>query len=324
MDNEVISVAASTDIAESYNDDEFINGFSDALGINSEEKTDGFEVEDESGIRGPIGDTGPEGPQGIPGETGPETEKETEEAESPEKEAESEPEMISFKEAGKEFSAPKEAVEAFAKAVGRDAASLIDIYQKGCNFDKLNGKLNEALKDSEALEKLAAMRKLNKNALREELLATLEKTEFDGVVAQIKRESPGIGEETARELAKFRLEQAKPKEEPAKKEEPDSEHHLARLREVEIFQAKHPELGTLPNEVIELWEKSGIDLETAFKGYQNKTRVTELEKELAEMKTKQKKDEQKAYAKNTSPGSATSAAGNPAVDPFVEGLFAKY
>lgn len=312
MDNEVISVAASTDIAESYNDDEFINGFSDALGINnSEEKTNGFEVEDEN----------EEHPTETE-ETEPETKEETEEAESPEKEAESKPEMISFKEAGKEFSAPKEAVEAFAKAVGRDAASLIDIYQKGCNYDKLNEKLSEAMKDSAAFERMAAGQHMAKDTLREEILARLNKAELNGVVTRIKNESPGISEEAARELAKFRLASAKPKEEPAKEE--NIEEHKARLREVEIFQAKHPELGTLPNEVIELWEKSGIPLEKAFEGWHAQNRVSELEKELAEMKTKQKKDEQKAYAKNISPGSATSAAGKPAVDPFVEGLFAKY
>lgn len=302
IETNINSGAESADLAESHDNDAFIDGFNDEFGF--EEETEETEETKEP-------------------ETTPEETKETEETESPEKEAESEPEMISFKEAGKEFSAPKEAVEAFAKAVGRDAASLIDIYRKGCNFDKLNNKLTEALKDSEAFEKLAAMRNLDKNTLRAELIATIEKSEIDGVVAQIKRESPGIGEETARELAKFRLEQAKPKEEPAK-EEKNSEDHLARLREVEIFQAKHPDLGSLPNEVIDLWEKSGISLEKAFEGFEAKARVSELEKELAEMKTKQKKEDQKTYAKEHSPGSATSAAGVTEKDPFLEAFGKDY
>lgn len=301
LETNINSGAESPDLAESHDNDAFIDGFENEFGFE-EEKEETEEIKE------------PETPE----ET-----KETEEAESPEKEAESEPEMISFKEAGKEFSAPREAVEAFAKAVGRDAASLIDIYQKGCNFDKLNGKLNDAMKDSEAFEKLAAARNLDKNALRAELMATLERTEFDGVVAQIRKESPGIGEETARELARFRIEQAKPKEEPAK-EEQNSEEHKARLREVEIFQAKHPDLGSLPNEVIELWEKSGISLEKAFEGFQAKTRVAELEKKIAEMETKQKKDDQKLYAKEHSPGSATSAAGVTEKDPFLEAFGKDY
>lgn len=319
MDNEVSSVAASTDVAASY-DDEFIDGFSEAFGMKAEEKTSGFEAEDESGDRGEPGEPGVPETEG----TEPETEKETEGAESTGKDAESEPEMISFKEAGKEFSAPKEAVEAFAKAVGRSVENIIDVYQKGCNYDKLNEKLSAALKDSEAFEKIAAMRNMQKDALREELLASLDKAEIDKAVARIKDENPGISEETARELAKFRLNEQKPKAEPVKEESEDSEETAARLREVEMFQANHPELGTLPNEVIELWEKSGISLEKAFEGFQNKNKVEELEKKIAALEKENMKKEQKVYAKETSPGSANSAAGKPAVDPFVEGLFAKY
>ena len=134
----------------------------------------------------------------------------------------------------------------------------------------------------------------------------------------------GISEETARELAKFRLNEQKPKAQPVKEESEDSEETAARLREVEMFQANHPELPALPNEVIELWEKSGISLEKAFEGFQNKNKVEELEKKIAALEKENMKKEQKVYAKETSPGSANSAAGKPAVDPFVEGLFAKY
>ena len=320
MDNEVISAAASTeDVAASY-DDEFIDGFSEAFGMKAEEKTDGFEVV------GEIGDPGEPGEPGVPEteEAEPETEKETEDAESTEKDAESEPEMISFKEAGKEFSAPKEAVEAFAKAVGRSVESIIDVYQKGCNYDKLNERLGEALKDSEAFEKIALTRNMSKEMLRTELLAQLERAEIDNAVARIKAENPGINEEVARELAKFRINEQKPKAPPVNEENKDSEETAARLREVEMFQAKHPELPALPNEVIELWEKSGISLEKAFEGFQNKNKVEELEKKIAALEKENMKKEQKVYAKETSPGSANSAAGKPAVDPFVEGLFAKY
>ena len=109
-----------------------------------------------------------------------------------------------------------------------------------------------------------------------------------------------------------------------KEESEDSEETAARLREVEMFQANHPELPALPNEVIELWEKSGISLEKAFERFQNKNKVEELEKKIAALEKENMKKEQKVYAKETSPGSANSAAGKPAVDPFVEGLFAKY
>lgn len=73
MDNEVSSVAASTDVAASY-DDEFIDGFSEAFGMKAEEKTSGFEAEDESGDRGEPGEPGVPETEG----TEPETEKETE------------------------------------------------------------------------------------------------------------------------------------------------------------------------------------------------------------------------------------------------------
>lgn len=259
-----------------------------------------------------------------PTESEPETEKETEAAESDNGEPESEPEMISFKEAGKEFSAPKDAVEAFAKAVGRDAASIIDIYQKGCNYDKLNEKLAEALKDSETLEKIAQFRGLEKKALSTELLTAIENDTLNRAVAKVKAENPGIGEEAAKELAQFRLNAQKPKAEEKKEEKENSEETTARLREVEIFQAKHPELGTLPNEVIEIWEKSGISLEKAFEGFLNKMRVSELEKKIAEMERENKLKDQKKYAREHNPGSAATNAGPEAIDEFVEGLFKEY
>ena len=95
METNVVSGAESPEVAESQSNNEFIEGFAEEFGIE-------FETETEE-----------------PTETEPEEEKEAEAAESGEKEPEKVPEMISFKEAGKDFSAPKEAVEAFAKAVGR-------------------------------------------------------------------------------------------------------------------------------------------------------------------------------------------------------------
>lgn len=301
FETNVVSEAESFGLAESHDDNVFDKGFLEEFGSEGEE---------------------PEGTE-EPKESEPETEEEAEAAESGEKEPEKVPEMISFKEAGKDFSAPKEAVEAFAKAVGRDVTSLIDVYQKGCNYDKLNDKLSEALKYSEAFDKLAVFQNKEKEALREEILATLEQTKINAAVAKIKQENPGINDAAAKELANFRLAEQKPKAE-APKEEKNSEEISARLREVEIFEAKHPELPSLPNEVIELWEKSGISLESAFEGFQNKNKVAELEKKIAEMELKQKKDEQKALARETSPGSASSAAGVTGKDPFLEAFGGDY
>ena len=299
MEANIVTGSETPEVAESYGD-EFDKAFSEEFG---------FEIEREE----------TEEP-----EKEPETEKEAGAAESDDGNTESEPEMISFKEAGKEFSAPRDAVEAFAKAVGRNAESIIDIYQKGCNYDKLNERLNEALKDSEAFAKIAEIRGTEKERARTEILAMLEESKTSGVVARIKAENPGISEETARELAKFRLNEQKPKADEPKEEQEDSEETAARLREVDMFMAKHPDLPALPNEVIETWKKSGISLENAFENFRNRERVSELEKEIAEMKTKQRKEEQKAYAKETSPGSAVSAAGVTEKDPFLEAFGKDY
>lgn len=304
METNVVSGAESPEVAESHSDDEFIEGFAEEFGIE-------FETETEE-----------------PTETEPEEEKEAEAAESGEKEAESEPEMISFTEAGKKFSAPKEAVETFAKAVGRSVESIIDVYQKGCNYDKLNEKLNEALKDSEAFEKVAESRGMDRAALRAELLATLENAKIAEVVAKIKEENPGISDNTASELAKFRLNEQKPKAEAPKEEsEQDSEETAARLREIEMFITNHPEVNQndlFPDEVLERWRTTGIALEEAYKNYQNKILIPELEKKIAELEKANKLKDQKNYAREHGAGSATTAAGKSAVDPFVEGLFAEY
>ena len=309
MENENIeAVAESTAEAESFNDEEFLSGLFDGETFGEEEEKDLF-ADDEPKEEA---------------KTEAQEEKEAESEEKPE-EAASVPEELSFVEHGKTFSVPKEAAESLATALGISSAQLIDIYQKGCAFDTQKAKLEAAQNDTAVIEALAGMRGMKADDLRAEINSQIAKIPLDKALEQVKAEHPGIPESAAAELAKLRVEAGKPKAEEPKQQEKNTEEDAARLREVDMFIARHRAEGidTLPNEVIEAWKKTNISLEEAFGNFKLKTRNEELEKEIAALKKEKAKDDQKEYAKEHSSGSSSSAAGK-FRDEFVEGLFAEY
>lgn len=326
-ENTIVSGAASTDVGATYSDDEFRAGLLEEFGLENPAAESGFEPEETSGEDEegePVGSTGD---RGEPGERGgpvePEETKETGAAESGE-EGKALPETVDFVESGKRFSAPKEAVEGFAKAVGRTAENLIDIYQKGCNYDKLKAQLEEARKNDEIFEKIAAARNISVEKAKEEIIGNIERVPLERMMAQIQKENPGIGRETAMELARFRLGNLQPKAEEPKAETGDIEEAEGRLREIEIFEARHPDVGKLSNEVIEAWEKTGISLEAAYDGFIAKKEAAELRAENERLKKEMALKGQKDYAREHSPGSAATAAGKEPVDDFAAGLFIEY
>lgn len=309
MDENIEAVAESAAGTESSNDDIFENLF----------EGEDFEPQEEDPFE--------EKAEELPKEEPPEEEKK-EEAESEEGEAESAPEMISFVEHGKDFSIPKEAAEGFAKALGIGVDKLIDIYQKGCAFDTQKEKLEAAKGDAAVIEKLAQLRGITANDLRNEISAQIEKIPLDNAVKQIKAEFPGIPESAAQELAKARIgkEEEKPSSQEPETDEKVTEEKAARLREVQLFVANHAAEGItdLPNEVIDIWEKSGISLEKAYESFKNSEKVKELEKKIAAFEKEKAMEKQKNYAKEHSSGSASSAAGQQKMDEFIEGLFKTY
>ena len=86
---------------------------------------------------------------------------------------------------------------------------------------------------------------------------------------KIENEETTPVEETASEETEEVLEETK---------ETNTEEKAARLREVEMFRAKHASEGIemLPNEVIDIWEKTNIPLEEAYKNFQNAEKIKEL------------------------------------------------
>ena len=173
--------------------------------------------------------------------------------------------------------------------------------------------------DSEIFEKLAQIRGISKEEMKNEILWALEKAETEKAVREILEGNPGMNRETARELAKFRKEAKKPKEE--KKEDKNRE----KLSELDEFILKHSEeaLRTLANSVIEEWE-GGIPLETAFEKYRAIEEKKKLFEEVEKLRNEKTKEEQKKHAKEFGPGSAVSAAGIFGIDEFAEGLFKEY
>lgn len=231
---------------------------------------------------------------------------------------------IDIPEYGKEIRVPKEAVMAFAKAMGKDVGEIIEIYQKGCCFDELMRRFAEAKRDSAAFEKIAGIRGIGKEEIREEILGVLEKARLEKSAMEIMEANPGINKETAEELAKFRLEAKKPQKEENSESRKQKEIR-EKLREIDIFMANHvPEgIETLDNSIIDEWE-GGIPLEKAFCNFMLMQENKKLLEEIEKMKQGKAIDDQRSYAREHSVGSVYSPAQSAKLDEFIEGLFREY
>lgn len=209
---------------------------------------------------------------------------------------------------------PKEAVLEFANAIGKEPEEVFAILEKGSKPEEKTGN-----GDSEVFEKLAEIRGISKEEMKNEILWALEKAETEKAIREILEDNPGMNRETAKELVNFRK-----KEKAVKKDEP-KDRSREMLSELDEFIGKHSgeALVTLANSVIEEWE-GGIPLETAFEKYMAVLEKERLFAELENLKNEKAKEEQKSYAKEFGPGSANSAAGVIGIDEFVAGLFREY
>ena len=219
-----------------------------------------------------------------------------------------------------EKSEQEKALFVFAKALGKEPEEIAEILKKGEEFDELSEKFGKAKGDSEIFEKLAKIRGISKEEMKDEILWALEKAVFEKTVFEILEANPGMNRKTAEELANFRLEVKK-----AKQEEPEEKASEAMLFELENFLSKHSGEGIekLSNGVIEEWE-SGIPLETAFEKFRLFKEKEELFEEVGKLKKEIEKEAHKNYIKEHSTGSATSAVGVTGLDEFVAGLFKEY
>ena len=219
-----------------------------------------------------------------------------------------------------ENSAFEKALLDFAKAFGKEPEEIAKILKKGEEFDELSEKFGKAKGDSEIFEKLAEIRGISKEEMKEEILWALEKATFEKEVSEMLEANPGMNRETAKELANFRLEIKK-----AKQQKPEEDASKKMLSELEKFLTAHSGEGIekLSDRIVEEWE-GGIPLETAFEKHRLFKENKRLLEEIEKMKNEKEKEALKNYAKEHSPGSATSAAGVSGFDEFVEGLFKVY
>ena len=219
-----------------------------------------------------------------------------------------------------EKNAVEKAVFELAKVLGKKPEEVSAILKKGEEFDGLSEKLGKAKDDSEIFEKLAEMRGISKEEMKEEILWALEKATTEKAIGEIMAANPGMNRETAKELANFRLELKK-----MKAEKPEEDRNEAMLSELENFLSKHSGEGIekISNGVLEEWE-GGIPLETAFEKHRLFKENEKLFAEIEKMKNEKLKEAQRIYAKEHAPGSGTSAAGVSGFDEFVEGLFKEY
>lgn len=247
--------------------------------------------------------------------------------------AESEPERVNFVEHGKIFSVEKEALGKVAAGAGRTPEEFIDLYQKGCGFDALQGRYEKAAADSEIIDKIAKARGIEPQKAREELIYAAEKLPIDALAAEIMDRNPDLDEDEARRWAQAEIENRRAKEreseEQRRREAESSEEakaerdRMEKLREIEAFEKAHPEIKAedeLPAGVIEAF-RSGKSLEDAWSAHLKEKEIAELKAENERLKTEAARAEKKRYGEEHSSGSAASGAGAISTDPFISGLF---
>lgn len=204
---------------------------------------------------------------------------------------------------------------------------VLDIFEHGdlSTENEKGGKEPEEEKkaedgDSLIFERLAQLRGISKAEMKEEILWALGNAVLEKKAAEIMEKNPGLNKKSALELAKFRLDAERMKE-----EKPKEERWSEKLRELDGFLSRHSgeAIEKLAAGVVEEWE-GGIPLETAFEKNRLFRENEKLLAELEQMKAEKAREAQRAYAREHGPGSATSAAGLAVRDEFIEGLFKEY
>lgn len=210
-----------------------------------------------------------------------------------------------------------EIFESLAKVTGKNPEEVRKIWQRGIEAEEKSEKERE---DSGFFEELGKLRGTSGEEMKNELLWVLKKANMDKLVGEIMENNPGMNRKTAEELAKFRLDAGK-----MKKEEEKGENWSEKLRELDVFLSKHSgeAIEKLAGRVVEDWE-GGIPLEIAFERHRLSAENEKLLAELEQLKSEKAMEEQRAYAKKHTPGSATSTAGLAVRDEFIEGLFKEY
>lgn len=214
----------------------------------------------------------------------------------------------------------EEAILSLATALNKAPDEIKKLIEKGGKFDELSKKFGETKGDTEVFEKLAELRGVSKDEMKEEILWALNKATTEKEIDEIMAENPGMNRKTAEELVRLRLEMKKSEKKPS-----DDGKNKTMLTELENFLAKHSsdKIEKLAKNVVEEWE-GGIPLETAFEKHRLSKENKRLFSEIDKLKNEKTKESQKNYARVYSTGSATSAAGTFGTDEFIEELFKEY
>lgn len=284
------------------------------------------------------GETGEEGePQASDGEGEPKP-KETAEpvAEGDRAESrtaeETKPETVTFTEHGKNYTLDKTVLDGFAGAVGRKPEEVIALYQKGCGFDTLQNKWEEAKGDSDLIADLAKYLGQTVEEARADLRSRIDRYPVDAAKSTILKRNPNLADEEAERWAIAEVEaqkardassaEAKAKTEAERKAADEEAERAGKIREIEAFENAHPEVKDqpIPAEVVEAFQ-NGEALETAWNRYQQNERIKALEEENQKLKTEKEKAERDGYNRQHAAGSAATNAGAAEQDPFLAGLF---
>lgn len=208
----------------------------------------------------------------------------------------------------------------FARAMGKKPEEIAELLKKGGEAEKTAAEFEKAKADSEIFEKLAEIRGISKEEMKNEILWALGKAQEEKMIFEIMEANPGMNREIAKELANFRLELKKKK--PEEKKEHKSEKMLLELDE---FLERHrgEKIDFLADSVIEEWEK-GKPLEDAFEKFRLFGENKKLLEELEAFRKEKEAAIRRAYINEHSTGSAKTAAGMFVPDEFAAGLFREY
>lgn len=214
----------------------------------------------------------------------------------------------------------EKALLGFIMSTGKSPEELRELILLGEKAAEEKEELLAAKADSEIIGKLAKIRGIPKEEMKNELLWALERANREKMLFEIMQANPGMNREIALELAQFRLGMKKPE---MHEHEMSTEEKM--LRELEDFLERHSaeKIEYLSEAVIGEWEK-GLSLEAAFEKERLFDEKEALLRELSEIKKEKMLSDQAAYRREHSTKSGKSSAGILLPDDFAAGLFREY
>ena len=227
-------------------------------------------------------------------------------------------ETIEFKRNRDVFALDKKSAESLAQTLGMDTSSFVALVQKGYDYDRRVGQLNDL---ESKLDGYGKSLNMDREGLFGMLQNAADRSALRVVAAQVKAEHPEWSDDAVQEISTARLaEQRRQNEANAAAQEQKQKE--AETRPLVEFFMRHTDISpdSMPAEMqTDIFER-GFSPEEAYQKYQNTQKDKEIENIKAQLAQMQKDAENRAKII----GSVTSEIGGKTEDDLMDEFFANF